>query len=461
MKNDNNETVKAEIKELINKEDEKFDATVDESVRNENRKLYALVFIIVFGILSILLVGCMVSIYNAAASVNKYFGYAVGIALLIALFLLLGIPSIKIFFLPYYSIGKDGKPSAVRRANNNRIVKKVSENIVAYHGKSQGGYVSRENVDKLASVLYKGKTVDVHNALKEVYDTDVSKKVRSIILKSACRSFCYTAISQNDKIDAISVLFINIRMIKSILYAYGTRPSMYKLIKIYFKVIIGSLVAYGMQNVSVSNILTKFVKATANMVPAIGVLIDSAVQGATSAILTMIIGYKTKAYVYGEFNMALQYEYDYVKAQIADKDLAQAIAEYNQSKDVLQEKAQLARKGVEESKNKTAEIVTMTQAETAPDLTRTQKLALEEVEKKEKASADSDLALLFDTGSKLLDNAKRKKQLKGEVKQKSKGKLSWTLNKRTKEGGEVAADVAAPIEPEDQLLPEVIKKDKK
>ena len=185
------------------------------------------------------------------------------------------------------------------------------------------------------------------------------------------------------------------------------------------------------------------------MVPAIGVLIDSAVQGATSAILTMIIGYKTKAYVYGEFNMALQYEYDYVKAQIADKDLAQAIAEYNQSKDVLQEKAQLARKGVEESKNKTAEIVTMTQVETAPDLTRTQKLALEEVEKKEKASADSDLALLFDTGSKLLDNAKRKKQLKGEVKQKSKGKLSWTLNKRTKDGGEVAADVDAPIEPED------------
>ena len=437
MKNDMKENDKTEIKELINAEDESFDDKVDESVKNENRKIYALVFIIVFGILSVILVGCMLSIYNAAASVNEYFGYAVGILLLIALFLLLGIPSIKIFFLPYYSLGKNGKPSAVKRASNNKIVKKVSQNLVAYHGKEQGGYVSKENVDKLASVLYKGKNIDIHNALKEVYDTDVNKKVRSIILKSACKAFCYTAISQNDKIDAISVLFINIRMIKSILYAYGTRPSMYKLIKIYLRVIIGSLVAYGMQNVSVSNILTKFVKATANMVPALGVLIDSAVQGATSAVLTIIIGYKTKAYVYGEFNMALKYEYSY--SQIKDNDLAQAIVEYNQSKDVLQEKAQMARKGVEDTKRNYPEIV-IRQEETAPDLPKAEKIALEKAEKREKELADADLRELLDTGAQIKQNSKKKKSLDGGS-QKPKGIFRWTLGKKLlPEPEDLAAD---------------------
>ena len=442
------ENEKTEIKELINEEDESFDAKVDESVKNENRKIYALIFIVVFGILAVLLLGCMLSIYNSAASVNKYFGYAVGGLLIIALFLLLGVPSIKIFFLPYYSLGKNGKSSAIKRATNNRIVKKVSENLVAYHGKEQGGYVSKENVDKLASVLYKGKNIDIHNALKEVYDTDVSKKVRSIILKSACKSFCYTAISQNDKIDAISVLFINIRMIKSILYAYGTRPSMYKLIKIYLRIIIGSLIAYGMQNVSVSNILTKFVKATASMVPAIGVLIDSAVQGATSAVLTMIIGYKTKAYVYGEFNMALKYEYAYSQAQIKDSDLAQAIVEYNQSKDVLQEKAQQARKGVEETKRNYPDIV-VRQEETAPDLPKAEKIALQTAEEREKELADADLRELLDTGTQLKANSRKKKILGGTT-QKEKGIFHWTLSKKTMpEPEDVAAD-EVPEEIEDK-----------
>ena len=78
------ENEKTEIKELINEEDESFDAKVDESVKNENRKIYALIFIVVFGILAVLLLGCMLSIYNSAASVNKYFGYAVGGLLIIA-----------------------------------------------------------------------------------------------------------------------------------------------------------------------------------------------------------------------------------------------------------------------------------------------------------------------------------------------------------------------------------------
>lgn len=441
-----------EIKGLINQEDESFDESVEKSVRNENRKLYALIFIVVFGIVAVLLVGCMLNIYESASRVNEYFGYAVGIVEIILLILLLGVPSIKIFFLPYYSVNKKGRQTAIQRANNNRVAKKVAWNLVDYHTANKG-YLTQENLDMLSDALDSGKNINVHNALKNVYDTDVNKKVRSIILKNSCRAFCYTAISQNDKIDSISVLLINIKMIKSILYAYGTRPSFYKLIKIYTRVLINSLVAYGMQNVSVSNILTKFVKASANIIPALGTLIDSAVQGATSSILTLIVGYKTKAYVYEEFKIVRNDELEYNKELFKDPDLAMAINEYNNSKSIMQERASNAKKTIDDGKKNSKNVATAVVTDAVPDSVDTPaKKVMEKREEKEARLADSDLELLMSTGSRISDNSKRKKALEGEPEkaEKPKRKNTWAISKRKKElpeytEGEVAADVA-PIE---------------
>ncbi len=441
-----------EIKGLINQEDESFDESVEKSVRNENRKLYALIFIVVFGIVAVLLIGCMLNIYQAASSVNEYFGYAVGIVELILFVLLLGIPSIKIFFLPYYSVNKKGRQTAVQRANNNRVAKRVASNLVEYHAENKG-YLSPENIELLSDALASGKNINVHNALKNAYDTDVNKKVRSIILKNSCRAFCYTAISQNDKIDSISVLLINIKMIKSILYAYGTRPSFYKLIKIYTRVLINSLVAYGMQNVSVSNILTKFVKASANIIPALGTLIDSAVQGATSSILTLIVGYKTKSYVYEEFKLVRNDELEYNKELFKDPDLAIAINEYNNSKSIMQEKAQNAKKTIDDGKKSSKNMVTSVVTDSIPESINTPaKKVLEKREEKEARLADSDLDILMNTGSRMADNSRRKKALKGEPEktEKPKRKNTWAISKRKKETPAYSEEAAADIIPSDE-----------
>lgn len=423
MKKDNTAS-QEEIRKLIDDEDTGFDSKVEESIKSENRRLWRWIFIIVFGLITVLVVGCMVSIYNAAYNVHPYFGYGVGILMLVLLFVLLGIPTIRIFFLPYYTHSKKGKNSPLIRHNNALVVKRVSQNLIDYHANTSQGYVSEDNLKNLALSLAGGKRTEINSALKHIYDTDVNSKVRSIILKSATKAFCTTAISQNDKVDALSVLFIDVKMIKSILFAYGTRPSMYKLVKIYTHIIINSLIAYGMQNISVSNILTKFVKATANLVPALGTLIDSAVQGATGAILTMIIGYKTKAYVYKEFKMVVKEEAEYDKENYADRELELALEDYNNSKGLMQKQVQVAKKGLEETtkeKNK-QDNENYEEQVIEPEIKETK-------DQKRKRLAQEDLNLMLNTGSVMKSNGKKKKTLSGgEEKEKKKHSFSWSVH---------------------------------
>ena len=412
-----------EIKKLIDDDDATFDGKVEESIKSENRRLWRGLFVVVFGLVTILVVGCMVSIYNAAYNVHPYFGYAVGILLIILLVCLVGIPTIRVFLLPYYMVGKNSKNNILVRHNNAQVVKRVSQNLIEYHANTAHGYVSEDNLKTLALTLAKGKRTEINETLKKIYDTDVSKKVHAIILKSETKSFCCTAISQNDKMDALSVLFINLRMIKSILFAYGTRPSMYKLVKIYTRIIVSSLVAYGMQNISVSNILTKFVKATANIVPALGTLIDSAVQGATGAILTMIIGYKTKSYVYKEFKMVVEEEKEYANVNYVDADLKMALEDYNDSKELMQAQVQSAKKKIEDTtkaKNK----------QEKADNAENEEVDDSNDEASRKKRANSDLNLLLGTSNTMKNNGKRKKILKdNQNKPPKKIGVSWSLHK--------------------------------
>ena len=87
-----------------------------------------------------------------------------------------------------------------------------------------------------------------------------------------------TSVSQNDKIDAVSVLLVNLSLIKQIVAIYGYRPTHAKLLKIYASVLRNSLIAYGMQNVNWFNVFGKFFAGVSKKIPFIDTLVDSAVQ---------------------------------------------------------------------------------------------------------------------------------------------------------------------------------------
>ena len=160
-----------------------------------------------------------------------------------------------------------------------------------------------------------GDKVALKVTLKQIYATDVASCANSLIWKSAGRAFLTTSISQNDKIDALSVLLVNLSLVKQIVGVYGYRPSFAKLFKIYTAVLRNSLIAYGMQNVNWFNVFGKFFTGIARKIPFLDTIVDSAVQGTVSAFLTVLVGYKTKKYLCS----------DYKKQEKLDIDMKDAV----------------------------------------------------------------------------------------------------------------------------------------
>lgn len=137
--------------------------------------------------------------------------------------------------------------------------------------------------------------------------------------------FMVTAISPNSKIDAFSALVLDFTMMKDIILSAGLRPTNPQMWKLYTKILMTSLLAYcvsdALENVgsvhplegladsldadtdaeaasevevetdnfSLSSILRKL------KIP--GFIVGSAMDGATNALLTLRIGFVTKAYL--------------------------------------------------------------------------------------------------------------------------------------------------------------------
>lgn len=140
--------------------------------------------------------------------------------------------------------------------------------------------------------------------------------------------FMVTAISQNSKFDSIAVLVMNYKLISDIVLATGFRPTKPQLFKLYIQVLTTALITYCTSQVLTdvdsvapfdfgddvdideldadmdiddidvdesefgSGIMGKLKKLT---IP--GILIGSAIEGCINALMTMRIGYVTRAYL--------------------------------------------------------------------------------------------------------------------------------------------------------------------
>ena len=139
--------------------------------------------------------------------------------------------------------------------------------------------------------------------------------------------FMITAVSQSNLLDTVSVLIINYRMISDIVLASGFRPTKPQLFNIYIKVLSTAFFSYctsqiftdiddlqpfnfaGSDNVispddadlgdidssdvGFGNTIIQRIKTI--KIP--GLLVESAAQGCINALMTMRIGYVTKAYI--------------------------------------------------------------------------------------------------------------------------------------------------------------------
>ena len=136
--------------------------------------------------------------------------------------------------------------------------------------------------------------------LQYVFHTCVKKDLNKIIINHAKIVLISTAICQSARFDMISVFTINLQMIKNLVLKCGFRPTYKNLSKLTVNVFGTALIAEGLENMRLEDILPNSSLNVLGEIPLIKPLISSVIQGITNALLTIRIGCVTRRYLFSD-----------------------------------------------------------------------------------------------------------------------------------------------------------------
>lgn len=118
------------------------------------------------------------------------------------------------------------------------------------------------------------------------------------IRKAALGACAATAISQTAVYDALSMLSLNVTLVRNLVEECGFRPSTPQLVRVYVRVLGAGLLAGGIEELDLEEILPAVLGQASARVP--GVLVASTTQGIVNAFTTYRIGVLTKRYLLDE-----------------------------------------------------------------------------------------------------------------------------------------------------------------
>lgn len=288
-----------------------FSESISTALKQKNEKGFFAGVLAVTAVFLLLLLGALADILTLCFEVHPVFGYVtcVALALFIGFFILR--PIVKVVGARFFVTDVTADNFDVVTKRNYKALKNVAKALVEYHKDPKNArfrYLTDDKLGAIERALQSGDKQALKSALKTAYATDIGGCVNALIWKNAGKVFLTTSISQNDKIDALSVLLVNLSLVKQIVGIYGYRPNYAKLFRVYFTVLRSALLAYGMQNVNWFNVFGKFFSGVAKKIPFIDTIVDSAVQGTVSAFMTVLVGYKTKKYLCSDYKKQEQIE---------------------------------------------------------------------------------------------------------------------------------------------------------
>ncbi|MCG8306382.1 MAG: YcjF family protein [Cytophagales bacterium] len=151
--------------------------------------------------------------------------------------------------------------------------------------------------------------LDPHDAEGlRIIDEKLKEKADKIIFESASAVFISTAISQNGKLDAFTVLAAQARLIWKVSHVYWQRPSLRNLQQLYTNVAINAMAASGIEQIDLSQqiqpIVNAMLKSPGKHIPVVGnathIITESILEGTVNAFLTLRVGVLTKNYCFPE-----------------------------------------------------------------------------------------------------------------------------------------------------------------
>ena len=171
----------------------------------------------------------------------------------------------------------------------NHLYVKVAKNIVKNN--------DLQELDKKLLTEYKNIT-ELKINLQMVFESSIKNELNNIIVKSAKTVMISTAISQNARVDMFTVYGVNLNLIKQLVQKCGFRPSMKNLSKLSIKVMSTALIADGLEQLNLDDVLPQSALAPLNEVPFVKPVISSITQGIANGLLTLRIGMVTRKYLF-------------------------------------------------------------------------------------------------------------------------------------------------------------------
>jgi hypothetical protein len=254
-------------------------------------KIIAIGCLFVFSIIllsSILDVGIKLRETALFGSFGMYVEIAFYIVVFAVIYLAIVYPIMKIVKSPSLTIVTTLEPLNPKAIS---VYKKISKNMV------ENNDLSEEEVLLLTS--YKTNEELLFN-LQVVFEQSIKKQLNRIIISNAKTVMISTAICQSARFDMITVFGVNLRMIKELVEKCGYRPSMTNLSKLTVNVFSTALIAEGLENLSLEDVLPKSTMSAISEIPMLGKTIESISQGAANALMTVRIGCVCRRYLFND-----------------------------------------------------------------------------------------------------------------------------------------------------------------
>lgn len=251
---------------------------------------------------------CMFSITMKVFELNLYAGIGTAALCVLLYILLFIVPLVKIAKTEYFVTNVNAKTAHAAKKHNRQVRHQLADKIIDLTAKVEGvGWYDSYEVGKLAIAVKANDEKALMASLTALYSGSVKKSAKELIFKSAAKTGMYSAISQTNNVDALLVAFINLQLVKDIVFLYGFRPSDPKLVKIFGMVLQNSLIAYGLGGMRIGNTIAQTMGNAVKGIPilgaAISTIVDSSVQGLTNGVLTAVIGFQTIKYLNREYKL--------------------------------------------------------------------------------------------------------------------------------------------------------------
>ncbi|MBV6646621.1 MAG: DUF697 domain-containing protein [Cyclobacteriaceae bacterium] len=248
---------------------------------NTLKQLVLPAIILLFGAFVLFLINQIWAIYQLANGINEIFGTVTLIAISAGVIALLALP-----FFAYLKL-----PKPLHRPQS-------LEEVTPYQ-KALLNRMQRNNILQ-AEEQVPSKLEDLPVAI-----ATLDRKADKVIRETATTVFLTTSISQNGKLDALTVLITQIRMIWKIAHIYYQRPSLRELSYLYLNVGGSSFLASEIEDLDISKHIEPIVgalfkSASGRSIPVLGhtstIILDSLLEGSTNAFLSLRVGILTKKY---------------------------------------------------------------------------------------------------------------------------------------------------------------------